>query len=564
MLGMVKKFFYRVRQISKVINMISEGNKLINMRKNIRGIFLLMFLLITFAGCGEKKESGVTDHSDQSVVIAIGSGSEPEEGLNPIYDTAHGANPLIQSTLVTYDAEMNIHNDLASEYEVSADGRTWTFKIREDAKFTDGEPVKASDVAFTLMEAKESASSIDLTMVEQVETQEDDVIVTLKRPQATFLNTIATLGIVPEHLYNESYGEQPVGSGPFKFVQWNKGEQMILEANEDYYGEVPSIKKVTLVFMDEDAAFAAANAGDVDVALVSATHATKSIDGMRLERVKTQDNRGITLPLEVNTGEKTTDGYPIGNDVTANKAIRQALVYGLDRDEMAENTVNGFAVPAYSENDGMPWHNPEVMVETDVEKAIKILEEDGWKLGNDGILEKDGLKAEFDLYYVSGDSVRQAVALDAASQAEELGIKINVRGSNWDEISKKMFSNAVLMGWGSSNPHTSYLLFHGSNKLQDDYYNPEGFDNETVNQYLEDALKSNTSEEMNDYFKKAQWDGKTGTSMLGEVPWVWLVNIDHLYYVRDGLDIGNQPLHAHGAAWPLVGNLSEWTWENAQ
>lgn len=117
---------------------------------------------------------------------------------------------------------------------------------------------------------------------------------------------------------------------------------------------------------------------------------------------------------------------------------------------------------------------------------------------------------------------------------------------------------------GSSTPQTSYLLFHSDNKLKDDFYNPEGFDNAIVDGYLESAMQATTTEEMNEYFKKAQWDGSTGSSMLGEAPWVWLVNIDHLYYVSDGLEIGQQAIHPHGAAWPLVSNLKEWAWTNAQ
>lgn len=527
---------------------------------------ILAVLLLTGCSVGNRtklaKEKGREDQ--QTVIIAVNPGSEPEEGFNPVFGASHGTLPLFQSTLVTYDAQMQIQKDLATDYSVSEDGKTWDFLLREDAKFTDGQPVTPKDVVFTLEQVKASASAVDLTMIDKVATEGQKITVTLKEPQATFLNTIATLGIVPAHLYDENYGEHPIGSGPFKFIQWNKGEQIIMVANESYYGEVPAIKKVTIAFMEEDAALAAAKAGEVDIALVAATQVGRPIEGMNLKQVKTQDNRGVTLPIVPNRGEKTTDGYAIGNDVTSDLAIRKALVFGLDREKMAQNTVNGYASPAFSENDGMPWNHSAIKVNTDIEKAKEILATANWKIGPDGILMKDNLKAEFDLLYVSGDSVRQALAMDVALQAEELGIKINVRGSNWDEISKEMFSNAVLMGWGSSNPQTSYLLFHSDNKLKDDFYNPEGFDNSTVDHYLDSAMQATTTEEMNEYFKKAQWDGTTGTSMLGDAPWVWLVNIDHLYYVSDGLDIGQQAIHPHGAAWPLVSNLKEWKWANAQ
>lgn len=508
------------------------------------------------SAAGETKTSTDKD----TVVIAISS--EPESGFDPTVGWGHGTTPLVQSTLVEYTQDMQIVNDLATDYSISEDGMNWVFTLREDAFYTDGEQVKASDVAFTFNTAKNSQSSLDLTFMTNCEATGDfEVSFTLNAPNSTFINTIATTGIVPEHAYDENYANEPMGSGPWKFVQWNKGEQMMLEANEDYYGTVSAIKKATLVFMDEDAAFAAAQAGQVDVALTSATHATQEIAGMRLEAVTTLDNRGFTLPT-VPAGEKTSEsGQQAGNDVTSNLAIRQAIAYSIDRERLAQDAVNGFGTPAYSENDGMPWNNPEVQIETDVEKAKQILLNDGWAdTDGDGIVEKDGLKAAFTCIYPSGDSVRQAVAMAAAQQVKEIGIEITVEGTSWDDISKRMFSDAVLMGWGSSNPYTSYLLYHSDNMLRDDYYNPEGFANAAVDGYLDAALHADTTEAAYAQWKLAQWDGTTGTAMQGDCPWVWLVNIQHIYYVREDLDIGNQQLHAHGASWPLVQNLRDWTW----
>ena len=167
---------------------------------------------------------------------------------------------------------MSFVNDLAEDYTLSEDGLTWTFRLREGVKFTDGEALTASDVVFTFETAKTSQSSLDLTFLEKVEAPDDRTVVfTMSKPTSTFLNTVATVGIVPEHAYGPGYGDAPIGSGPFKFVQWNKQEQLILEANEDYYGTVPAMKKVTIVFQDEDAAFAAVKAGQADIALTAAT-----------------------------------------------------------------------------------------------------------------------------------------------------------------------------------------------------------------------------------------------------------------------------------------------------
>lgn len=546
------------------------------MVNKLRNIIIVMFCAVLISGnltgCTKRAMNdnlnSVSHEKDNkkinkdSVVIAISS--EPSS-LDPCTGWGHGTTPLIQSTLVEYLQDMTFRNDLATDYRLSENGLTWTFHIRDDVYFTDGVKVKASDVVFTFMTAKKSQSSLDLTFMDTAKAIDTTTVeFTLNKPTSTFLHTIATTGIVPEHAYDDNYGMNPIGSGPFKFVQWNVGEQIILEANTDYYNQVPSIQKIILLFMEEDAAFAAAKAGQVDVALVSASIAAHNkIDGYNIEAISTLDNRGFTLPLEALEGKVTMEGYPIGNNVTSQIAIRKALAYGMDREKIVENALYGYGDPAYSENDGMPWNNPEIIIKSDINYAKNILKEDGW-IDNDmdGIVEKDGIKAEFTCLYPSGDSVRQAVALAAASMAKDLGIHIIVEGTSWDDIEKRMFSNAVLMGWGSSNPYTSYSLFHSENKLKNDYYNPEGFDNKIVNSYLEKAMSATSQEDAYEYWKLAQWDGSTGTSMLGEAPFVWITNIKHVYYVREGLNIGKQQLHEHGASMTLIQNLKEWSWND--
>lgn len=524
--------------------------------------FLLMAVLLTglFAGCS-KKDSGSNSSDNSSVVIAISS--EPET-LDPCQGWGHGNVPLIQSTLVKYDYDMTFKNDLATDYSLSEDGLIWTFTLRDDAFFTDGKKLTASDVAFTFSTAKAAQASVDLTFLESVDAPDDTTVVfTLSKPTSVFLNTAASVGIVPEHAYNADYGAAPVGSGPYKFVQWNRQEQLILEANEDYYGAVPAIKNVTIVFMTEDAALAAVKAGQVDIAQSAATLADITVDGYSVEHISTVDNRGFTLPLLPNEGKTTGDGCPIGNNVTCNIEIRRAIAYAIDREAIAETALKGCATPCYSENDGMPWNNPEVKIETDIEYAKQLLSDAGWRdTDGDGILEKGELKAEFGCVYPSGDSVRQAVALAAAAQLKEIGINVIVEGTSWDDISRRMFSEAVMMGWGAANPYESYCLYYSQGALKDDFYNPEGYISETTDAYLSAAMEATTVEDAYRNWQLAQWDGETGTSMQGECPWVWIVNIDHVYFVREGLNIGQQQLHPHGASMPLLQNLQDWLWEN--
>lgn len=526
--------------------------------KKVISLIVAVILLMSLAACGGKTETTPAPADKDSVVIAIGT--EPET-MDPTQGWGHGNAPIVQSTLVRYTAELTFENDLAVDYKLDDTGLVWTFTLRDDVYFTDGEKLTAGDVVFTLETAKAAQGSVDLTYMEKAEAVDDTtVVITLSKPTSIFLNTLASVGIVPEHAYDADYGRNPIGSGPYKFVEWRPQEQILFTANENYYGGAPAIKDVTVVFMSEDAALQAVQSGQVDVAYTSATLATP-IAGYRLESLPSADNRGFTLPVLPNEDKTTESGAPIGNDVTCNIEIRHAIAYAIDRDMVTQAVLNGYGRPAYSENDGMPWNNPAVKMETDVEYAKKLLSDAGWTdTDGDGIVEKDGLKAAFRCVYPAGDSVRQAVGLVAAEQLKEIGIELTIEGMSWDEIMHVMFTDAVLMGWGSAIPNETYYLYRSEGALLDDFYNPEGYMNPVTDGYLNAAMEALTPEEANKNWQLAQWDGTTGTAMQGECPWVWIVNLDHVTYVREGLSIGTQPIHGHGHGLPLIQNLQDWHW----
>ena len=550
--------------------------KMLMNRKKWIALLLAAVMVLSLAACGgtaspsretqEQQTAAAPEaparEARDSVVIAIATEMDT---LDPTRGWGHGNAPLLQSTLIRYTADMTFENDLATGYTLSEDGLAYTFTLRRDAYFTDGEQVTADDVVFTLNKCIADQTSADLAYAEKAEKVDDfTVTVTLKSPVSFFLNTIASIGIVPEHAYDpETYGTNPaVSSGPYKFVEWKQQEQLILEANENYYDGAPAIKHVTIVFMGEDAALAAVKAGQVDAACSAATLAATQVEGYHVEAVPSADNRGFTLPMLPDEGKTTESGYPYGNNVTCNLEIRQAIAYCIDRELVAEVALNGYGRPAYSENDGMPWNNPEGAIDTDVEYAKQLLADNGWvDTDGDGIVEKDGLKAEFTVLYPSGDSVRQAIGMAAAEQAKAIGIHIIIEGTSWDDLARRMFSCGVVMGWGAATPSETYYLYRSQGALLDDYYNPEGYMSEITDGYMESALQAKTVEEAYAYWQKVQWDGETGTSMRGQCPWVWIVNLDHIYFLRDGLSIGEQPIHPHGHSIPLIQNLQNWTWE---
>ena len=538
-------------------------------RRRVISLLCVAALVVSLLlGCGgESAERSGGSGDGDSVVIALDPGSEPEAGFDPAYGWGAGEHvhePLIQSTLTVTNTDLTIGYDLATGYSVSEDGLTWQVTIRRDAKFTDGEPLTAEDVAFTYNTVKETSSVNDFTMLDHAEAADDTtVIFHMTRPFSIWPYTMTEVGILPEHAYDSAtYGTEPVGSGRYILKQWDKGQQVILEANPDYYGEAPKMKQVTILFMEEDAAFLAAQSGQVDLAYTSATYSEEEVEGYTLAAYESVDNRGLNLPAIPETTD--SEGRAVGNDFTSDVLVRRAINIGVDRQEMIDHVLNGYGSPAYSVCDQLPWYNEASEVTYDSEGAAALLDEAGWVLGEDGVREKDGVQAKMNLLYSNGDSVRQALAADFADQMEELGIICTIEGVGWDTAYDRALSEPLLWGWGAHTPMELYNIYHtieGNTVDGKDMAQYSPYANETVDTYMDQALAESDLEEAYTLWQQAQWDGTTGVTQEGDIPWVWLVNIDHLYWVRDGLTVAEQKIHPHGHGWSIVNNVDQWEWE---
>ncbi|OEF97183.1 nickel ABC transporter substrate-binding protein [Desulfuribacillus alkaliarsenatis] len=539
---------------------------------------ICMFLVIAvvvaaIVGCGkssqtsqpseqENQQENIQTENTQKDELVLAVRSEPDDGFDPTTGWGRYGSPLFQSTLLTFDDELNVVNDLAVNYLISEDGLTWTVEIRDDVVFSDGVPLTAQDVVYTFETAKSSGSVVDLNVLESIEAVSDYTIeFTLERTHSAFIDILITLGIVPKHAHGSGYGEHPVGSGPFTFVQWDKGQQLIIERNPKYYGKQPNFRKITFLYLDENTALAAAKAGQVDLAAVPAAFGLQIVNNMRVEALQSVDNRGILFPF-VPAGQTSADGLPVGNDVTADLAIRQAINVGINRAALVEGVLEGFGTPAYTVADGLPWWNSDTVIEdADFEAAKAILRDGGWEeTAADGILRKGDIKAEFRLVYPISDNTRQSLALAVADLIRPLGINIIPEGKSWDDIGRIKHSDAVLFGWGAHTPLEMYHL-HSSEMAGSGWFNSGFYSNPQVDEYMAKALAAGTVEEANQYWQKAQWDGSTGISAKGDAPWAWLVNLDHVYFVHEQLDIGNQRVQPHGHGWPVTANIVDWQWK---
>lgn len=536
-------------------------------------VIAMSMSLLTACGSGQEAPGGDAQQSEEqgtggassaeskdSVIVAMGPNSEPEAGFDPAYGwgaSEHVHEPLIQSTLTVTNPDLSIGYDLATDMQVSPDGMIWTVTIRDDVKFTDGEPLMASDVAFTYNTVKEISSVNDFTMLKEAVAVDDTTIeFHMERAYSIWPYTMAVVGIVPEHAYGADYGEHPIGSGRYIMKQWDKGQQIIFDANPDYYGEEIKMKRVTVVFMEEDAAFAAAKAGQVDLAYTAAAYSDQSISGYELLSFETVDNRGFNLPA-VPAGTDG-EGHAFGNDFTSEVEVRRAINIGLDRQEMLDHVLNGYGTPAYSVCDKMPWYSSEAEVEYNQEAAKELFDQAGWTEGEDGIREKNGIRAAFHLLYPASDSLRQALAADTQNQLKELGIEVTIEGVGWDTAYDRAQAEPLMWGWGAHSPMELYNIYH---TLEDGAAEYSPYSNETVDKYMDEALAASDLDASYELWQKAQWDGMTGITQEGDIPWIWLVNVDHLYWSRENLEVAEQKLHPHGHGWSIVNNVDQWTWK---
>ena len=388
---------------------------------------------------------------------------------------------------------------------------------------------------------------------------ERTVRITLSEPFSPFLDMTAQLGVVPADGYDsEAFNELPVGTGAWKAVQYDAGQQLIVEANEDYFDGAPHIKKVTFVNMDNEAAFSNARSGQLDIVMVQPGYAKEQIGGMHVEKLGTMDVRNISLPCRSAQTVKNPDGEDVnvGNDVTSDPAVRRALNIGIDREQIIENAFNGVGVPAYGFTDGLEWGNAPETTDCRREEAEALLEDAGWKdTDGDGIREKGDLKCSFDVYTPSDEQDRYQLAAALAEDVRELGIEIHVKQTTWDEITEASYQSGVVWGFGQFNPMVIHQLFAADTFLTAPYFNTPGYENAQVDTLIEEAIASAAHEDAVAKWKEAQ------AVYAEDLPYLYLVNIEHCYFVNDRVDISvsTQVPHPHGHGIPIICNMKDWT-----
>lgn len=537
------------------------------MKKRVTALLCVFTLAVTaLAGCGKQsndKKDGNSESkkSDSGIVCYVGNGFW-DGPLDPTKGFLSYGWGFINEPLICVNENSQYEADLATEWEVSEDALTYTFKLREGVKFHDGSDFTAEDVVFTFETVKKNQADnedVDLSLLDKAEAVDDYTVkFTLKEPNSTFFDGVAQLGIVPSDAYDEkTFGDAPIGTGAWKFLQLDTDQQLIVEANEDYFDGAPEIKKVTFVSMDNEAAFSNAKSGQLDIVMVQPSYTTEEIEGMHIEKLETMDVRNISLPCREPGTAKDEDGkeVEVGNAVTSDIAVRKALNIGIDREKIIQDAFNGVGKPAEGFTSNLEWGNTKEYEDGQVEEAKKLLEDAGWvDSDEDGIREKDGVKCEFTVYTPTDEQDRYQLSMAVAKDVEKLGIRINVNQTTWDEIAEKGNTGGVLWGWGQFNPMVIRQLFATDSFLTGLGSGASGYSNAEVDQYIENAILADNHEEAIQNWKMAQ-------EVYGEeYPYLYIVNIEHCYFVSDRLDISeeSQSPHPHGHGIPIICNMKDW------
>lgn len=528
--------------------------------RSIRGAAgpLVAVTALALAATACSAPSDGTAKSGAKDAAVVGIAYEPDS-LSPLLGYGKDGNSKIFDGLLTRDADMKLQPALAAELpKVSGDGLTYTYKLRKGVKFSDGKPFTAEDVVFTyetiLDKKTNNASKTELDALKSVEAKGDDeVVFHLKYAYAPFAER-TVLPIAPEHIAgkqdvnNGAFTTKPVGTGPYELVKWSKGEKLIFKANPDYWGGAPKVKNFTMaIIKDDDVRATRLRSGDLDGAILPPNLA-KTYKGdsqnaaMNTYAAKSFDYRVVTLPTH--------------NKVTGDTAVRRALDVAVDRKAMVDSILYGEGKEAYGPvPTDSEWFTKGTERKHDLKKAGQILDDAGWKKGKDGIREKDGQRATFPLWYLSGDKLRQDHALAYASDAKKAGIEAKVQAGTWEVIEPKMKTDAVLAGGGSpADPDFDQYTLLESKLAGDGFNNMAWYDNPAVDKALEAGRKTDDKAK-----RKAAYD-TVQRELVKDPGYTFLTHIDHLYVVdkRFG-DLSTQvEPHDHGLASGPWWNVEDW------
>ena len=384
--------------------------------------------------------------------------------LNPILSTdtsSSAVEGVIFSGLVKVNEKLEMVPDLAKRWEVSKDGKVWTFHLRKEVKWHDGAPFTAEDVKFTfdailnpkVNSVRRGDYIIDGHPIRFKVVNKYTLQAVLPKPFAPFLIQ-AGMGILPKHLLQgkdintAEFNRKPVGTGPFIFKEWQSGDHVTVVRNIKYYFSPPLLKEIRFkIIPDENSRLVALEAGEIDETGIP------SKDYKRMKAVK-----GIKV-YEYDALTYTYLGFNLANPKFADKRVRQALAYATDKNQLVNLIFRGLASPAYAPSAPISWAYSDKVNKYlyDPEKAKRLLK--AAKAEN----------LEFTILVNQGNKEREKAAVILQQQYKKIGVKVNVRVMEWSAMLKIINApkdpkdfEAVIIGWSLGLDPDAYSIWHSS------------------------------------------------------------------------------------------------------
>jgi peptide/nickel transport system substrate-binding protein len=403
------------------------------------------------------------------IISSIGDASF----LNPILaqDSASSEiNSFVFNGLIKYDRNLqNFVGELAESWKVKEGQEpVITFFLRKGVLWHDGKEFTAYDVKFTydkIMDEKTNTvrrSSYEL--VKKAEALDPYTFrVTYRQPFSPGLESWS-MGIIPKHLLEKedinttSFNRKPIGTGPFRFVEWVTDEKIVVEANPQYFEKRPNLDRIIYRIIPE-------------TALSEMEILTQGIDysGIYPYQFSRMSHVPFLQAFSQPSLGYTYIGYNLKNILFQDKRVRLALTYAINREEIVQYVLYGLGTVATGPFPNHLWYaNPHVKpIPYDPQKARQLLAEVGWRDTNgDGILDKEGRPFRFTLITNSGNDTRRDVAVLVQRQLREIGIDVTLELYEWsvflkDFINAKHF-DACILGWGLSVDPDAYEIWHSS------------------------------------------------------------------------------------------------------
>ncbi len=515
--------------------------------KHLPILALFLVLAIAVASCAGAVEPPDDDSDPGQPTDVPAVGGELVYGitgepviLNPILATdtpSAFVNSRIYAGLVRADENLQMEPYVAHDWEYSDDGLEWTFYLRDDVYFHDGELLTAEDVVYTYMTILDpdytGVRASSYAPVEEVVAEDDFTVrFSLHTPYAPLLSTLG-MGILPSHLYSDTpvaelreldVNMEPVGSGPYTFKEWQSGQYVILERNPDFFLDGPFIETVNIrIYGDGQVVLAALEAGDID--LLGAIP-PDDVDRITEEYADRLEFHNLQQNGYSYIGLKQTD--PILSDVR----VRQALMYGIDRQGIVDNILGGLGTVMNANIPGFSWvHNPNLNpYEYNPDTAIELLEDAGWtEVADDGIrMNAEGERLTITTVSGTGDTLREDVMLIAQQNLAEIGVELKPEFYEWSVLLNQYLDVAkfqsYLLSWSLSTDPDDFITFHSSAGVNEDGqlagFNDVEYSNPEVDELLERGRTTMDKNERQQIYFEVQ------EILNEELPYVFLFSRD--------------------------------------